>query len=277
MSLIFEIQSDSTPGQTYKVNIAAATCTCKGFTGHGHCKHLLKMGVVAPTPEPPKPKAKPYKPASNSTMLKDFEAYTRTRLSKHYILRDFLYSTEAEILGLSNRPSDDPEMVVASGKALCERVLEPLWAQFGPITITFGYQSRDVLEATSTTKSPTSSSPHQWDRGTFGKEIYARVDILPQAVVDGTITKLAYAHWMMYNLDIDLLMSWHHSQVFCVTIGPKPRRVFLEWVPKGSGTNGGNSVVYMGEQYWAIEWPKQTSEQRPKFGPSASGGKMFWD
>jgi hypothetical protein len=80
---------------------------------------------------------------------------------------------------------------------------------------------------------------------------------------------------MMANLDLDLVMMWKKSNVFCVTISPQPRRVFLEWVPRGEGDGGGNSITYMGQHYWQSVWPGLPEEQRPKYGPSATGGKMW--
>jgi len=207
--------------------------------------------------------------------IEEFDKRNKTRLSPNFILRELLYSTEASLLGMSNEP-EDWERVVRSGKALCESILEPLTTQFGKLFITFGFQSRQVVEATSPQKSPTSSCPHQWDRLGHGKEIYCRVDILPAAVEDGLVTKKEYGSWIMHHLDADLLMQWSHSNVFCITYREtNARRVWLEWCPKGQGDGGGNSKTFMGEHYWQSEWPNLPTEQRPRFGPSATNGRMW--
>lgn len=208
-------------------------------------------------------------------LMEKYDKLMQTRLSPNYILRDFMFSSEAEILGIPNRPSDDVTIVIKSAKALCNEVLEPIRAHFGPISITFGYQSRDLIEAGMVKPKLNSSCPHQYDRGTFGSDIYARVDILPYCVETGEVSKLEFGKWMMYNLNIDLLMAWKKSNVFCVTISPKPRRVWLEWTPKGEGTNGSNKVEYMGASFWQ-SFNEKTCVDLPKFYPSETNGSMNW-
>lgn len=220
----------------------------------------------------------------NNQLYKRYEQLSLTRLSKHFILRDFMFSTEAAVCGHSNFPTDDVEQVVASGKLLCSKVLEPILAQFGHFAITFGYQNRDTMERQFTEQEKIdrrhSSTPHHWDRGTFGyggeNTIYTRVDILPYCVEDGGVTKDEFARWCMMNLDIDLFQMWDRANIFCITISPKPRRVWLKWVPTGSGDNGGNRIEYMGRDYWKNVFPALAIDQRPKFHPSATDGLMSW-
>jgi len=221
-------------------------------------------------------------PYLNNTELRrqsqEYDKYTRTRLSKNYILRDFLLSTDSEFRGISNQP-DDLDLVIKSGKALCEHILEPIIEAWGRFFITFGYQARAGIEADwSLAKqkiNPKSSNPHQWDRKTFGNSIYARVDILPICVEDGEVTKQEFGHWLMQNLDIDLLMQWKRSKVFCITYSEfKPRRVWLEW---GSAENGElKRETFMGAEYWQKIWPTLPEHERPKFGPSHTGGSLQW-
>src|SRR5450759_3172396 len=120
-----------------------------------------------------------------SAQILKYADLEKTRLSKNFILRDFLFSTESACMGLSNFP-EDPAMVIRAGKALCEKILEPVLERFGRCAITFGYQCREAIEHSMSAQkqNPRSSSPHQYDRGTFGKQVYARVDILPFCVED---------------------------------------------------------------------------------------------
>lgn len=212
---------------------------------------------------------------------RDYETLARTRLSQNFILRDFQFSTEAASLGHSNYPSDNVDQVIASGRKLCAQLLEPILEQFGRFAITFGYQSRETIEhgwaPEERSVKKHSSSPHQWDRGTFGTDIYCRVDILPFCVEDGLVTKEDFARWCMMNLDIDLLMQWRRSNVFCITISPKPRRVWLEWMPSGQGENGSNKIEHMGLDYWQNRFPVLSDDEKPKFSPSATNGQMYWE
>lgn len=207
--------------------------------------------------------------ANSSRLYKKYETLSRKRVSKNFILRDFLFSVEAATRGHSNFPSDNEAQVVNSAKKLCEQVLEPILEHFGRFAITFGYQARETMDHGSSAAHPElkdiSSSPHQWDRGTFGKDIYARVDILPYCVEDKEVTKEEFGRWVMYNLDIDLLMMWKASNVFCITISPKPRRLWQEWVPTGEGDKGGNKIVWMGREFWNEQYPRLPIKKRPKF------------
>jgi hypothetical protein len=119
-----------------------------------------------------------------------------------------------------------------------------------------------------------SSSPHQWDRGTFDREVYARVDILPFDVEDKNLCKQEFGHWLMHNLDIDLLMQWSRSNVYCITISPKPRRVWLEWGSVKLGEP--RQKIFMGAHYWQRIFPSLPTHARPKYAPSCTGGAIQW-
>lgn len=224
--------------------------------------------VLFETP-PPKKRVRP--------TPEELEILALTRLSKNFLLRDFLYSTECAALGFSNYP-DDVDMVTRAGKALCEKVLEPILEHFGEFSIIFGYQCRAGIEAAWSAKkraeNPRSSSPHQWDRKTWGEEVYARVDILPFCVEDGEVSKHEFGHWLMYNLDIDLLMQWRRANIYCITISPHPRRVWLEWGNPALGQP--KQTMFMGADYWQRIYPTLPENERPKFAPSCTGGRMQW-
>lgn len=209
--------------------------------------------------------------------LKDVESLALTRLSENFILRDFLYSTTSAVLGFPNTP-DDPQMVIRAGQSLCQKVLEPLLAQFGKFSITFGYQCRAVanlaVSPAHLRNNPNVSNPHQWDRCTFGSEVYARVDIWPFCVEDGEVSKKSYGNWVMQNLDVDLLMQWTRSNVFCITISPMPRRVWFEWGDPRRGE--GRQQTFMGAEYWQRIYPTLPASERPKFAPSHTGGARNW-
>src|SRR4051812_42606434 len=97
--------------------------------------------------------------------IRQYDKWSKTRLSKSFIIRDFLFSTESAAMGLSNLP-EDRSMVLRAGKALCEQVLEAVLTHFGRFAITFGYQCREAIEADSRSGkrlNPRGSNPHQWD------------------------------------------------------------------------------------------------------------------
>ncbi len=207
----------------------------------------------------------------------EFDSLARTRLSKNFILRDFLFCSYSAANGLSNFP-ENPTTTIDAGRALCERVLEPVLAHFGRFAITYGYQSRESmdreLDRDDQSVGPHSSSPHHWDRGTFAGQQYARVDILPYCVEDGDIEKPDFGHWLMHNLDLDLCMTWTKSNVFCLTVSPLPRRCWVQWGRTRLGEP--KQEMIMGADYWQRVYPGLPPDQRPRHGPSCTGGAMHW-
>lgn len=208
----------------------------------------------------------------------EYDVFSRTRLSKHFILREFLYSSDSEFRGLSNMV-DDREAVIRAGKAMCLNILEPITERFGKPFVTFGYQAKNGIEADwSSAKrkdKPRSSSPHCWDRKTFGDLIYCRVDILPVCVEDGEVSKHEFGQYLMHNLNVDLLMTFKRSNTFCITYSEyRPRRVWVEWGSPEMGQP--KRETFMGAEYWQQVWNKLPEELRPKFGPSSTGGSIQW-
>ena len=81
-------------------------------------------------------KDKMRKPAS----MKGLEDLGRTRLSRHFYLRDFLYSEIGQIHSIPNIP-DNPDRASRLGAQLCQHLLDPLSDTFGRIGIRSGYRS----------------------------------------------------------------------------------------------------------------------------------------
>ena len=103
----------------------------------------------------------------NDSVRKALEDFGRERLSKHYFMRDFLYSEVAEAHGIPNVP-DDAELAVRAGKALCRNLLEPLRHIFGHITIRSAFRSANVngfcnCHNMSCSSNKASYANHIWD------------------------------------------------------------------------------------------------------------------
>jgi hypothetical protein len=79
------------------------------------------------------------KPGTVNTL----EELGRVQLSKSFFMREFLYSEISQIEGIRNIP-DDPDLVIAAGKNLCENVLEPIQDALGRISIRSAYRSCEV-------------------------------------------------------------------------------------------------------------------------------------
>lgn len=79
------------------------------------------------------------RPGSLDTLTK----LGRVQLSRHFFMRDFLYSEIGAHHGLPNVPHD-PNLAIRAGRALAETLLEPLVETFGPIVVRSAYRSPEV-------------------------------------------------------------------------------------------------------------------------------------
>lgn len=77
--------------------------------------------------------------------VKSLEELGRIRLSKSFFMREFLYSEISQIEGIPNIP-DDPDLAIAAGRNLCEKVLEPIQDALGRISVRSAFRARDVNE-----------------------------------------------------------------------------------------------------------------------------------
>ena len=75
--------------------------------------------------------------------VRALEKLGRVRLSPNFFLRDFLYSEISQVEGIANIPVN-PDLVIESGKQLCEQVLEPIQAELGKVSIRSAYRSPEI-------------------------------------------------------------------------------------------------------------------------------------
>jgi hypothetical protein len=100
--------------------------------------------------------------------VKSLEELGRVRLSRSFFMREFLYSEISQIEGIPNIP-DDPDLAIAAGKNLCEKVLEPIQDALGRITVRSAYRSCKVNKRGNEKKLSCASNEnnyagHIWDR-----------------------------------------------------------------------------------------------------------------
>lgn len=80
---------------------------------------------------------------NNPISMQLLEKYGRTRLSKSFYMRDFLYSEIAAVYGIPNVP-EDWALAEEAGSRLCQELLEPIQEAFGRIAIRSAYRSQAV-------------------------------------------------------------------------------------------------------------------------------------
>ncbi|WP_108462320.1 hypothetical protein [Devosia naphthalenivorans] len=170
--------------------------------------------------------------------IRELDSFGRVRLSRHFFMRDFLYSEVAAKHGINNVP-DDPDLAIATGKRLCTEVLEPIVSMFGPIAIRSGFRSAKLNEFASAHRLQCASNEknfayHIWDhRDVQGHSGAAAcivvpwvIDNLQQSRLDDFALflheRLNYHRMVFFRSHATLNIGWHEA----------PRREILSYWPK---------------------------------------------
>lgn len=111
------------------------------------------------------------------------------RLTAHFTLAEFTRSESAKRHGVSNEPT--PEHL-ENIRVLCEKVLEPIRAKYGPINISSGYRSKTLNHYIGGTL----KSQHL-----EGKAADIDMDGM------GTVTNKEIFEYIKYNLEFDQLIN----------------------------------------------------------------------
>lgn len=169
------------------------------------------------------------------------ESLGRTRLSRNFFLREFLYSEIANVEGIANLP-DEPDLAIAVGRELCEQILEPLQATFGRIAIRSGYRSPAVngfgnAHNLSCASNETDRAKHIWDQRDSDGLAGAMVTIVIPWLVDRIAQPQEWqsmAWWIHDHLPYSELQFFPKLSAFNISWHEKPRKRIFSWVqPRG--------------------------------------------
>jgi len=197
------------------------------------------------------------------TSVKGLEDFGRTRLSRTFFMRDFLFSDIAAMHGLSNIPND-PDLAIRVGTRLCEELLDPLQDRFGRIAVRSAYRSALVNGFGNQNKLNCASNDanaggHIWDlldkEGNMGATACIVVpsfwDEFPN---EGDWQKLAW--WVHDHLPYSEMYFFPKLWAFNLTWNEKPaRRIDSYTKPVGCLTKPGmdNNDVGHREDWQGIE------------------------
>jgi len=111
------------------------------------------------------------------------ETLGRVRLSRHFYMRDFLYSEIGSFHGIPNIPTT-PDLVIENGTQLCTELLDPLQETFGRIAIRSGYRAPALNAFGNENKlnCARNDNPlecHIWDRGAGAQAIAGASVVIP--------------------------------------------------------------------------------------------------
>lgn len=149
---------------------------------------------------------------------------TTVRLSEHFLLSDFLGCHSVFTKGLKNLFVDPDGSKLAEAQHLCETLLEPLLAEYGPLSISYGYISPELSRAIVAYQDPDKPSYHRWDKG-------AAADVIVHSWV-AKEAPIYLAHWIDENLGYSRMITYSESPGICLATqlseGENYRKAFYE-------------------------------------------------
>ena len=164
----------------------------------------------------------------------------RVRLSKHFYLRDFLYSEIGNFHEKQNIPYN-PDLAIACGRALCETLLDPLQETFGRIAVRSGYRSPSLNRfgndnRLNCARNDNPLECHIWDRGEGDARIAGASVVIPwfaDRYEQGRDWR-DLAWWMHDHLEYSEIWFFPKLCAFNLVWRPRPmRRIDSYIAPRG--------------------------------------------
>ncbi|KKN94846.1 hypothetical protein LCGC14_0184230 [marine sediment metagenome] len=184
------------------------------------------------------------KPAS----MWSLETFGRVRLSRHFFMRDFMYS---EISGFHGQPNipDDPDLAIENGRAFCTSLLDPLEETFGRIAVRSGYRSAALNAYGNRHKLNCAANDnpiecHIWDRGAGAQAIAGASIVVPWFAdqYDQGRDWRDLAWWVHDHLPYSEMWFFPKLAAFNLTWRPEPQRSISSYIaPRGMLLRGGKS------------------------------------
>jgi hypothetical protein len=168
------------------------------------------------------------------------ETFGRVRLSKHFYMRDFLYSEIGSFHGVPNLPRD-PDLTIETGRALCTELLDPLEETFGRLAIRSGYRSAQLNQFGNENKlnCARNDNPlecHIWDRD-YGDAAIAGTSLIIPWFADQYDSGRDWrdlAWWVHDHLAYSELWFFPKLAAFNLTWRPTPLRTISSYIaPRG--------------------------------------------
>jgi hypothetical protein len=178
------------------------------------------------------------------------ETLGRVRLSKHFYMRDFLYSEIGSFHGVSNLPKD-PDLTIETGRALCTQLLDPLEETFGRLAIRSGYRSARLNQFGNENKlnCARNDNPlecHIWDRDDGDAAIAGTSLVIPWFAdqYDSGRDWRDLAWWVHDHIPYSEMWFFPKLAAFNLTWRPAPRRTISSYIaPRGMLLRAGSEPV----------------------------------
>lgn len=185
---------------------------------------------MTPRRPPPVPRAKP-------RSLRTLSALGQVRLSKHFYMRNFLYSETAHLHGLNNLP-DNPALAVAAGRGLCQTLLDPLVETFGSVVVRSAHRSPSVNEFSrqmyrDCAANEKNHAGHIWDR----RDVEGRMGATASVAIPW------FSRRFEAGRDWRDLAAFIHDHLRCeATFFPRLAAFNIRWVEGGGNRSIGSYI-----------------------------------
>lgn len=168
------------------------------------------------------------------------ETFGRVRLSKHFYMRDFLYSEIGSFHGVPNLPRD-PDLTIETGRALCTELLDPLEETFGRLAIRSGYRSAQLNQfgnenRLNCARNDNPLECHIWDRDSGDAAIAGTSLVIPWFAdqYDSGRDWQDLAWWVHDHLAYSEMWFFPKLAAFNLTWRPTPLRTISSYIaPRG--------------------------------------------
>lgn len=179
------------------------------------------------------PKGSRRKPGS----VRGLEELGRERLSRHFFMRDFLYSEIGNFYGIQNIP-DDVNLALHVGRKLATELLEPLVETFGPIAVRSAYRSPAVNgfgaeRGLGCASNEANRASHIWDQRDPDGHCGACVSVVIPWFADEYDRGRDWqdlAWWLYDHLDFHAITFFPKRAAFNLTWREAPERSISSWI-----------------------------------------------
>ncbi|QFT57190.1 hypothetical protein FIU94_00015 [Sulfitobacter sp. THAF37] len=175
------------------------------------------------------------------------ETFGRVRLSKHFFMRDFLYSEISGFHGIPNVP-DDPDLAISNGRAFCTALMDPLEETFGRVAVRSGYRSRTLNRygnenRLNCARNDNPLECHIWDWAGGAEAVAGASVVIPwfaDQYAEGRDWR-DLAWWVHDHLPYSEMWFFPKLAAFNLVWRPQPRRAISSYIaPRGALLRSGD-------------------------------------
>jgi len=173
--------------------------------------------------------------------MRGLETLGRVRLSRHFFMRDFLYSEIGNMHEIQNIP-DDPDLAIETGRAFCRALMDPLEETFGRIAVRSGYRSAALNQfgnenRLNCARNDNPLECHIWDWGPGADRVAGASVVIPWFAdrYEAGRDWRDLAWWLHDHLDYSEIWFFPKLCAFNLAWRPMPRRRIDSYIaPRGT-------------------------------------------